>query len=311
MRVPPALGEDLDLAPETLQGQIVGAMALTLTQVDEALIAASNGSSVSRAIGVQLDDLWSLLGIERRLGTRSTVTVTLAGQGGVSIPAGSRARTAAGDMFELIQEVTIPGSGSASATMHSVEEGPVPAASGSLTQIVNLVTGWESVTNPAAATPGRRIETDEEYKERFQRLTGRNSRGSAESVLAAVLGVEGVTDALLRENATGTAVTVQGKSIGAHSICIVVDGGTDADVAAAMARSKSAGTGTGGDTTVNVPHSGGWTVPIEFSRAKAVPVAIKMVLTLGRDFPSDGTSRIIRQVLAHVKSLTLGEHLTT
>ena len=137
---------------------------------------------------MQLDDLWSLLGIERRLGTRSTVTVTLAGQGGVSIPAGSRARTAAGDMFELIQEVTIPGSGSASATMHSVEEGPVPAASGSLTQIVNLVTGWESVTNPAAATPGRRIETDEEYKERFQRRTGRNSRGSAESVLAAVLG---------------------------------------------------------------------------------------------------------------------------
>ena len=306
-----ALGEDLDLAPETLQGQIVGVLGLTFTQVDEALVAVSNGQSVSRSQGVQLDDLGSLLGIERLLGTRSTVTVTLGGQSGASIPAGSRARTTAGDMFELIQEVTIPGSGSASAAMRSVEEGPVPAASGSLTQIVNLVTGWESVTNPAAATPGRRIETDEEYKERFQRLTGRNSMGSAESVLAAVLGVEGVTDVLLRENATGTAVTVQGKSIGAHSICIVVDGGTDADVAAAMARSKSAGTGTSGDTSIDVAHPGGWTVPIAFSRVSAVPIAIKMVLTLGRDFPSDGTVRIIRQVLGHVARLTIAEHLTT
>ena len=306
-----ALGEDLDLAPETLQGQIVGVLALTFTQVDEALVAVSNGQSVSRSQGVQLDDLGSLLGIERLLGTRSTVTVTLAGQSGVSIPAGARARTTAGDMFELAQEVTIPGSGSASAAMRSVVAGAVPAAAGTLTQIVDLVVGWESVTNPAGAVLGRGIETDEEYKERFQRLTGRNSRGSAESVLAAVLGVEGVTDALLRENATGTAVTVQGKSIGAHSICIVVDGGTDADVAAAMARSKSAGTGTSGDTSIEVAHPGGWTVPIAFSRARAVPIAIKMALTLGRDFPSDGTSRMIRQVLAHVKSLTIGEHLTT
>ena len=37
-----ALGEDLDLAPETLQGQIVGVLALTFTQVDEALVAVSN-----------------------------------------------------------------------------------------------------------------------------------------------------------------------------------------------------------------------------------------------------------------------------
>ena len=285
-----ALGEDLDLAPETPQGQIVGVLALTLTQVDEALVAVSNGQSVSRSQGVQLDDLGSLLGIERLLGgTRSTVTVTLAGQGGVSIPARSRARTTAGDMFELIQKVTLPGSGSASAAMRSVEEGPVPAAAGALTQIVNLVTGWESVTNPAAAVLGRGIESDAEYRARYGRVVARNARGSTEAILAAVLEVEGVTDAVLRENARGTAVTVQGKSIGAHSICIVMDGGTDADVAAAMARSKSAGTGTSGDTSIDVAHPGGWTVPIAFSRVSAVPIRIKMVLTLESNFPSDGT----------------------
>ena len=305
-----ALGEDLDLAPETPQGQIVGALALTLTQVDEALIGVSNGQSVSRALGIQLDDLGSLLGMERLLGTRSTVTATLAGQSGVSIPAGSRARTTVGDLFELAQQVTVPDSGSASAAMRSVAEGPVPAAVGTLTQIVDLVVGWESATNPEAAVLGRGVETDEEYRARYGRVVARNARGSAEAILAAVLGVEGVTDALVRENAATSEVTVQGKAIAAHSVCVVVEGGTDADIAAAIARTKPGGTGTSGDTMVNVPHRGGWSVPIRLSRVVPVPIKIKLALTLQAGFPSDGTGRIVTQVLDHVNRLTLGQYLT-
>ena len=305
-----ALGEDLDLAPETPQGQIVGVLALTLTQVDEALVGVSNGQSVSRAIGVQVDDLGSLLGIERLPATRSTVTVTLVGQGGVSIPAGARARTVLGEMFELIQEMTIPGSGSVNAAMRAVEEGAIPAAAGALNQIVDLVAGWESVINQAAATQGRGIESDGEYRTRYGRVVARNARGSAEAIQAAVLSVEGVTDALIRENATAAEVTEQGKAIGAHSICVVAEGGTDANVAAAIARSKPTGTGTSGDTTVNVPHPSGWTVPIIFSRVSPVPISIRIALRLEPGFPSDGTSRIIRQVLSHVAGLTIGERLT-
>ena len=306
-----ALGEDLDMAPETPQGQIVGALALTLTQADEALIGVANGQSVSRALGIQLDDLGSLLGIERLPATRSTVVVTLIGRVGVSIPAGSRARTALGDMFELIQEATIPGSGSVSAAMRSVEEGPIPAAAGALDRMVDLVPGWESVTNPAPAVLGSTVESDEEYRARYGRLTARNARGSLEAILAAVLDVEGVTDALIRENATDSEVMVQGKAIGGHSICVVAEGGTDADVAAAIARSKPAGTGISGDTSIDLPHPGGWTVPIEFSRVSAVPIRIRMELTLESNFPSDGTVRIIRQVLGHVAGLTIAEHLET
>ena len=216
------LGPDLDLAPETPQGQLIGTLALTLAEVDEALVAVASGASRDRALGVQLDDLGSLLGIPRLEG-----------------------------------------------------------------------------------------ETDDAYRARYGRLTARNARGSTEAVLAAVLDVEGVTDALTRSNDTAAAVTVQGKSIDARSVCVVVDGGADADVAAAIARSKPAGTGTGGNTTINVPHAGGWTVPIAFSRVNAVPIKVTMTLTLGTDFPSDGTTRVIEQVLAHVNGLTLAQPLET
>ena len=217
-----AIGSDLDLAPETPQGQLIGTLALTLTEVDEALVAVANGASRNRALGIQLDDLGSLLGIPRLEG-----------------------------------------------------------------------------------------ETDDAYRARYGRLTMRNARGSTEAILAAVQAVEDVTDALIRENATDADVTELGKVIGAHSVCVMVDGGTDADVAAAIARSKPAGTGTSGDTSVDVAHDGGWTVPIAFSRVNAVPIKVTMTLTLDRNFPSDGTSRIIQQVVAHVNGLTLAQSLET
>ena len=216
-----ALGQDIDLAPETPAGQLVGTLALTLTETDEALVAVGNGMSRSRALGIQLDDLGSLLGIPRLEG-----------------------------------------------------------------------------------------EADDEYRARYARLVARNARGSAEAILASVLSVEGVTDALIRENATAAEVTEQGKTIGAHSICLVVDGGTDEAVAAAIARSKPVGTGTTGETSVDVPHAGGWSVPIQLSRVTPVPIKVKLALTLMAGFPSDGTSRIVMQVLDHVKVLTPGERLT-
>ena len=216
-----ALGQDIDLAPETPGGQLVGTLALTLTEADEALVAVGNGMSRSRALGVQLDDLGSLLGIPRLEG-----------------------------------------------------------------------------------------ETDDEYRARYGRLVARNARGSAEAILAAVLSVEGVTDALIRENATAAEVTEQGKTIGAYSICLVVDGGTNEAVAAAIARSKPVGTGTSGETSVDVPHAGGWSVTIRLSRVTPVPIKVRLALTLMAGFPSDGTSRIVTLVVDHVKGLALGEHLT-
>ena len=216
-----ALGQDIDLAPETPGGQLVGTLALTLTEADEALVAVGNGMSRSRALGVQLDDLGSLLGIPRLEG-----------------------------------------------------------------------------------------ETDDEYRARYGRLVARNARGSAEAILAAVLSVEGVTDALIRENATAAEVTDQGKTIGAYSICLVVDGGTDEAVAAAIARAKPVGTGTSGETSVDVPHAGGWSVPIRLSRVTPVPIKVKLALTLMAGFPSDGTSRIVMRVVDHVIGLALGERLT-
>ena len=219
-----ALGPDLDLASETPQGQLIGLLALSLAQVDEAMVAVANGFSTSRALGSQLDDLASLLGITRQGATRSTVTATLTGVAGATVPAGSRAGTEVADLFELVDEAVIGPSGSVDAVMQSSQVGPVPAPAGSLTRVIDLVAGWTGITNAGPAVQGRFVETDVEFRHRYGRVVARNVRSSAEAVLAAVLDLPGVVDATIRENATSVAVTEQSKSIAPHSFCLVVEG---------------------------------------------------------------------------------------
>ena len=60
-----AFGPDLDLDTETPQGQIIGIMSYVLSQLDEAVVALVNSQSVNYAVGSQLDDVTSLVHVQR------------------------------------------------------------------------------------------------------------------------------------------------------------------------------------------------------------------------------------------------------
>ena len=74
-----SLGQDLDVSPETPQGQLIGLFALALTNIDEDLVALSNGMSLNTAAGNQLDAFGTMLQIFRRPGTPSEGNVTFEG----------------------------------------------------------------------------------------------------------------------------------------------------------------------------------------------------------------------------------------
>ena len=231
-----ALGDDVDVAPETPQGQLIGVWALLAAEFDEALIAVGNGFSVSRSIGAQLDDLGSLLGIERLQTAQSTVVVTLSGTAGTVIPADARARTTDGALFALAGAYQVEAGGTVTGMMRAVDSGPVGAAAGTLTDIVDLVPGWTAVVNPTAASLGRLRETDTVFRARYQQTVTRNARGPTAAIQTGLIEVDGVTTATVRANATASDVTVQTRTIAAHGIYVIVDGGTDTAVAAAIAR---------------------------------------------------------------------------
>jgi len=279
------LGADMSTAPESPQMQIIGALAVRFARQDEAVIAAGAGMSLYEASGSQLDKWGTLLGMARGAGSRSTVRLTLTGAPNVIVPSGSRVESDTGAIFSTDAAATIPASGSVDVDASAEEIGAVVAGAGTITTLVDVVAGWDSVTNAAAAAAGVERETDATYRLRYTARSSAHARDGLSAIRARLLSV--ARRAVVRDNPTSAAVTVQGVSLPARAVLSVVQGGSDADVAAAIRATKPVGIPTAGTTTV-----GG----ISFSRAVPTRARVAVTISVGAAFPPDGISQIQRRV---------------
>ena len=289
-----ALGADLDLAPETPQGQLAGLFGLLLTEIDEGLANVANGMSHHTAAGSQLDDWGSLLGIPRITGERSTVTATLSGAAGTVVPAGARVETTQGAVFRLDADTVIGTSGTVDALMRSAEAGPIVAEAGTLTRIVDIFSGWTGVTNAEDAALGRADESDADYRARYRSTVAHRAGSGIEAIRARVLQVDGVTPAAVHDNPTAESVTLQDVTIPARSLLVIAEGGADADIGQAIRDTKPAGIPTTGTESVTVDGT-----LYQFERVEVLAVRLELIIAIDIEtFPSDGLDEIPRRVAA-------------
>ena len=291
-----AYGEGISLAAETPQGQMVGLLAAALVEWDELLVDSQNALSVSRSRGIQLDDLGTMLSIPRLVGTYSFLSVDIEGQGGTTLPVGSRVRTPNGQIYETAEEVTIPVGTSARAAVsfRSAAEGAVPAVSaGTVLSILSGIAGWETATVGAAGvtSQGRARESDFRYRQRYSLELARNARSSVESMVARLRRVDGVSHVRVVENATSAAVTTQAIAVPAYAVMAIVRGGTDAAVAAVVGATKPAGIPTAGTTTED---------GISFQRVVDVTLKITLQIRVRDGFPGDGIQMIRDRIEQYV-----------
>ena len=304
-----ALGADLDLAGESPQGQQIGLEALSYAQLDESIVSISNAASREHAIGSQLDDLGTLLQIPRTAPAFTTVDVTLGGVAGTVIEASKRARSTAGHLFQVVNEVTIASGGTIAGQMRATVVGPIPAAANTITSIVDVVTGWETVDNTAAGTLGRDHEFDDSYRIRQGQLTDRNAHATIAAIEARVRDVDGVTQVLARSNDTAALVTVRQVDIAANSILTIVRGGEDGDVARAIAESKPSGIPTAGTTSVDHLYDNGDVVSISFTRPTLVPIEVTLATTAMAGFPSGAAAAMVDALVDYVARFEIGQYV--
>lgn len=273
-------GPDLIVDSSTPQGVLIAAEVASRDAVAKNNAQLANQINPNLAGGVFLDALLALMGSERDAATRSLVEgVELAGIPNTLIPAGKRAKTLAGDVFELITPVVLDALGAGTGDFRAVEYGPIAAAPSTLTDIVDSVLGWESVTNPNAATPGRLLQSDAGARVKRRRTLGLQGQALPAAIIAAVYACEGVKSLVFRENVTAAPATIDGVLIGAHSIFVCVDGGADADIAAAILDKKSGGAGMTGSTTVNVTDpASGQVYPVSFQRPAEIDVRVRVTV---------------------------------
>lgn len=300
-------GDDLSVDPSTPQGVIITADTLARTSVLRNNAALANQINPNVSGGIFLDALCALTGLARQAETRSTISgVTLTGVAGTIVPAGVTAKTSAGDVFESITQVTIPSGGTVTVDFQSVEYGPIPALAGTLTQIDNGVLGWETVTNPNAAVLGTAQESDASLRARRRQTLALQGIAIPEAITSALYDVEGVRSLTFRENVASTTQTIDGVTMLAHSIWACVDGGTDADIAAALLQNKSAGcawtSGAGTPVTVNVTDvASGQTYAVAFDRPTEVGILVKATVKAG-SYTGNVTDAVKAAIMAYVNN---------
>ena len=242
----------LDTAPETPAGQLIDSITAIIADKDAELLFLANQFNPLVAEGVWQAALGQIYFLVPKTATNSVARCTCNGLAGTVIGAGSLIQSSADNtQWRATGTATIPSSGTVQIDFQCQTAGEVTAAAGTLDKIVTVTPGWDSVTNTAAATVGTLAETQLAFEQRRYQSVAINARGSIAALYSALASLDGVIDLAILENDTGTAVTKNGVSIPAHSLWIVMRGGDEAEIAAAIYRNKDAGCGTAGNTAIS------------------------------------------------------------
>ena len=278
-----AFGQDLQTTPDTPQGVLIAAEVAARIAVARNNAALANQINPELAGGVFLDAICALTGLQRDSATRTQVLgVVVTGQPSTLIPAGVRARTTAGDLFESVGAVVLDSLGQGSVSFQSVEFGPVPCAPGTLTQVVDSVLGWETVTNPNAGTPGTLQQSDASLRSLRRRALALQAISAVEAQVSSLRAVPEVRSLQFRENVTNATQIIDGITLVAHSVWACVDGGTDQDIARTLLENKTVGAAWNGAVSVPVVEpASGQTYTVLFDRPTPVPVLIRVTVRQG------------------------------
>lgn len=296
-------GADVYLEADSQDGQFLAVLAKSYYDLAAHGAATYNSFSPVTAQGLGLARVVKINGLTKQSASYSTVTLTVVGQAGTVITDGV-AQDTVGQKWLLPTPTTIPGGGSVDVVATAETIGAVTAEIGTVTSIFTPTLGWQTVTNAAAATPGSAVEEDAELRARQAVSTANPSLTVFDGTTGAVSNVSGVTKAKGYENDTAST---DGNGIPAHSICMVVAGGADADIAQAIQVHKTPGTGTFGDTSEVVYDSHGMPLTISFQRAVTATISVRVTLSAGTGWSSDYEDLIKAAVAAIVNAGPIGD----
>ena len=283
-------GESISTDEKELLGHFLRQVAYQCDSTNQKIQAIYDAMGISNNSGVPLDNRIELIGMERLSAVKSTATLTITVSKATTVVAGFQCETAAGVVFETLSDLVFTGAGSDDVESECTEFGPHAAGAGEITEQITVNAAVTAVTNASDAVPGRDRETDAEVKARHTDETFAAGEQSINAVRAAVSAVTGVSSIYTYENTTDGNVG----GVSPQHIHIVVIGGTDDDVANAIANNKSEGTGThGGESVETFNGESGQTDTIYFDRGVDVDIYIDMIITKNEAlFPDDGETLI-------------------
>lgn len=251
----------------------------------ETVAAVHDSKDPEVATGFALDVLCQMVGVKRHLAKPSTVELELSGDPGVVVPTKRQVQDVNRKRWTTVEEVTIGDDGTVRVMAVANETGPIHAEANTITIMHTPVAGWLAVTNPAAATPGRDRETDEQLRTRRQ-LSLMLRRGSSRSgIRGRLLALDFIRSAEVFDNPLPIPRTVAGVDAAPNSVVAYVvsqgEGGTltkiseRRQVAETLFNSVAAGvTTSGNDDQMVVTARDGTKTLVKWSYAEEVLIDV-------------------------------------
>ena len=182
----------------------------------------------------------------------------------------------------------------------STEYGSYVLADGVITQIVTTVDGWTACTNDIAPIKGRLTQTDAEARTSYTNRVASRGTGTVASIVSLLYSdVDGVTFAAGYENYNDTT-DAAGRP--PHSIEIVVQGGSDEDVANIIWKNKAGGIRAYGKHYAYATDINGNRQYLEFTRVNDVYLLLSVTVTSSGGLDDDYAARIKALLMEEILS---------
>lgn len=268
---------ELNTDPETPAGQLIDGETALVSEKDTELMQMANGFNPATATGLFQDALANIYFITRHIAEPTMVTCQCKGLQGTLIPYGAVVQDVDGNTFYNTTPGTIDSTGVLECTFRCSEYGEIEVGADSVTKIITVIPGWDSVNNEAAGVTGRERETQAEFESRRYDSVSKNAHGTAAAVQGTVGNLDGVIAAVCAENRGHTDIVKHGVTIPDHSIYLSVYGGDEEEIAYAVYAKLGGGCGMAGNTEVTITDpTTGAEATIYYEVPSTVPIGIKV-----------------------------------
>lgn len=277
-------GDDINVESNSPDGQVINIFAQILEDYYEILNQVYASFDPDQAVGTILDQRCAINGIQRKGGTYTYVqidvetdrSVTLYGLDTNPVEDCYTISDNEGNQFVLANTSSIQ-TGVNSLRFRAVNIGNVEVVPNTITTPITIILGVLSVNNPSGASEiGINEETDAELRERRKRSVAISNQGYVDGLLSALENIPDVTKVNVYQN-RGSSVDSDG--IPAHSIWVVIQGGTDEEIGEVMDNKVAAGVGMKGSQSVNVEQIDDYSATYYFDRPSAQNLYVKLDIT--------------------------------
>lgn len=290
-------GDDINLSSISPLGVIIKITAFFIGNLWELAENIYNSAFKDTAKGVDLDKVAEYIGIRRRNATFARGEVTFLAKSGIIIRDGTIVSRVDGFQYKTIKEVEVI-DGSASVEVVALERGPGGNAPGM--SIVDCeLSEVDEVFNSDEVEGGLDVESDYEFRKRYDISVARVGSSTIASIRATLLNIEDVKDAVIQENTS----MVHRDGVPPKSIAPLVWGATDEEVGRAIMDTKSAGIQSFGSTYVDIEDSMGNGHVIGFTRPEELSVSVEVSLVTDSRFPIDGNRLVKGEIIKYIGGL--------